>query len=129
MTDGHDPRFDGLREAGGEHYAAWLAAGYREWYSPGGRHGTHYLLQKRVRRGDDTAYFVDVWIHDWRPYRGRHEGLPLVSFQPEVRYTCGGGRAFTVTLNWHDDGPHAAEAFFAEVYDRMGCQPHERGDP
>lgn len=128
MTDNHDPRLDGIREAGGERYAAFLAAGFREWYSEAGRHGTKYLLQKRIRRGDDTAYFIDCWVHDWRSYRGRHESLPLITFQLEAHfYASGAVPYFTVTRNWFDGSPGEAEAFFADVYDRMGCQPYEQG--
>ena len=117
-----DPRFADVRRLGGERYAAFLADGYREYYSPSGCHATPFLLQKAFWRDDVKLFFVNVWVYDhsdWQP------DYP-VGFQPEAQFNTHLDQTptFNVTLIDHGEGPGDVERFFLSLYDRMECQPY-----
>lgn len=123
MTE--DERFEWVRRRGGEKYAAWLAAGYRECYQ-GQALGrmTNFLLQKRIRdaRGV-TLYFINVWAYDnhrWPDWNG-----DPVSFEAECHFNTHIGQSptFNVALH-HPETPEQTEAFFLKMYHAMGCEPY-----
>lgn len=119
----HDPRFDAIRRLGGERYEAFLAAGYREWYSPG-CHMTPFLLQKAIPRPKPgILYFIDVWAYDASQYR---PGFPA-TFQFECQFEARSDErpTFSVTLHDRDHSPEQVEAFFAAIYSRMDCGPYD----
>lgn len=123
MTD--DERFEWVRRRGGEKYAAWLAAGYRECYQPNPiLRTTPFLLQKRLRdEAGETMLFVNVWAYDWTDYKLRQG--EAVSYEAECHYNghIGQSPTFDVVLH-HPETPGATEAFFLKMYDAMGCQPY-----
>ena len=121
----NDERFEWVRRRGGEKYAAWLEAGYRECYCPHQK-STPFLLQKRFRneRGD-TTHFVNVWAYDWTEYRD-WAGDP-VTYSAEVQFNLRGDDTFNVEL-LHPESPEKTEIFFARMYVAMGCVPYEEAD-
>lgn len=119
-----DDRFAGVRQRGGEKYAAWLAAGYRECYSAMGK-STPFLLQKRFRDASGvTTHFVNVWAYDWSEYRDWHGDD--VTYMASCQFnTSGDQQTFNVEL-LHLEDPESTEQFFDRVYRLMECRP--RGD-
>lgn len=118
--------FEAVRRRGGAAYAAWLEAGYRECYSRGGMKSTPYLLQKRVRgAGGSTLYFVNVWAYDWSAYPGWTG--PPVSLAAEAQFHTDAGATFDVEL-LHAESPAETGAFFARIYEAMGCTPCKAAD-
>jgi hypothetical protein len=130
--------FARLRELGGEPYAAYLAAGYREFLcadpdAQAASHRSPFLLQKAVRRDGakrgTRLFFVNVWVYDFS--RFDREDYPPVSFQPEVQFNSTSNRddvkgpTFDVTYLGADKSPEAVEAFFLTVYERMACGPYD----
>lgn len=122
---GDDERFERVRRQGGEAYAAWLAAGYRECYLANNAFRmTPFLLQKRVRDAAGvTLLFVNVYAYDWADYPLR-EGDP-VTYEAECNFDGfdHGLPTFDVVLHGPETPEHT-EWFFLKMYDAMGCRPY-----
>lgn len=119
-----DYRFERIRKLGGERYASWLAAGYREfWQDYALGKSTPYLLQRPVEDADGTRlFFVDVWVYDtsvWPNYPG-----DSVSYHADVQFNVHLGQQ-TFDVGLHAPGtPAETEAFFLRIYNAMGCEPY-----
>lgn len=121
-----DSRFDAVRAAGGETYATFLRAGYREWWShvdhEQGR--TPYHLGKMIRAGNRRLFQIVIKVYDFRPYRPGPLG-----FSATVQFnTSGPGPTFDVNLLDAARGPDAVEFFFMKIYDKLACDPYDRDE-
>jgi hypothetical protein len=118
-----DPRFAAIRALGGDRYAAFLAAGYREWYAGHAPKSTPFLLQRGIRDADGTRlYFVHAWAYDRSDYLPeRPFGL---AFDAQFNGHADQSPTFNVELFDHGQGPADVEAFFARLYAAMGCEPY-----
>lgn len=112
-----------IRTLGGRQYQAYLDAGYREWFSVT-FHATPYLLQKACYDSDgERCFFINVSVWDFADHRPENP----VAYEPEVQYNShqsDGGPTFRVTLWPGDMTPGEVEAFFWNIYDKLGVQPY-----
>lgn len=118
-----DPRFAHVRHVGGHVYAAFLAAGYREYYQSSGFRSTPYLLQKCIRGPKrNKLYYINIWAYDHTKYVGAcHHPFGLAA---ECQFNTRTDLTFNVELNNARDVAKTEE-FFKAVYMRMGCEPYE----
>lgn len=109
-----------IRQLGGERYAAFLAAGYREYYTATSLRNTPYLLQRAICRGTQRLFYLNVWVYEM-PTEKR------IEFSPEVQYNTRSdhGPVFNVEVHPHDTmTPASLETFFLRLYDAMECEPY-----
>lgn len=107
-----DEVFAEIRTVGGDRYAAFLADGYREWYSPGMRE-TPYLLQKVVR-ADTYLFRINIWVYDNRRYSLEKP----VAYQPEAQFNALRDQpTFDVILHDGNRPPAEIEALFMRIYE------------
>jgi hypothetical protein len=99
----------------------WLSLGYR-LHGPQSLKRADALLQKRVMTGNSLMFWLNVWIYIFDGSRGEDERR--VGLMAEASFECDGGQTFDVTLH-KADAPQNVEAFFCQIYHRMGCQPVE----
>ncbi len=115
-----EPRCEAIRLAAGERYQRFLDCGYWEFFCTTGLRFTPYLLQRAARRGRAKLFFVNVWVYPATDGRA-------VAYQYDAQFLS--TITFDVTL--HDSpelDPAGVERFFADVYERMHCQPYDDGD-
>ena len=120
----HDAFFAPIRQAGGERYAAFLAAGYREYHDRSMFHRSPYMLQKCIKgEVHSKLYYIDVWCYDHSDHVPDHP----FGVQPEVQFNTHGDQSptFDVHLFAGEMSVQAIEDFFRSIYDRMGCQPYD----
>lgn len=104
---------------------ALLAAGYKE-YPERLKQGVKHAFQKTIRGADDKKlYFINIYFWDL-------SGLPMPeeirannSTSVEVRfYRWDEDRGFDLTKHCEADARLVdIEAFYAMLYERMGCIP------
>lgn len=109
-------------------HEALMSAGYSRHYRPGEDPWLNWsqaLYQKRIRVGQDTAYFINVYWYDFRAF---HPSNPD-GWKIEVQFHPYDDSHPTFNVNLlHDEDmtPESIEAWYANVYRALGCSPHER---
>jgi hypothetical protein len=122
-TKEHD--FATIREAGGNLYAEFLAAGFREHLDRSGCKHTPYLLQKRIRDDNGTRYFINVWCYDNRNF----DSARPFGVMPEVQfYDQNDEVACDVTMAGQVYNASHVERFFDHMHANMIYGYYERNE-
>ena len=120
MPNHLDPRFNSVRAAGGEVYAAYLRAGFREWWDRMPGASTPYNLIKSCYAGSIKLFQVVIKVYDFREFR-----LGPLGFSAWCQFnTHGAGPTFNVELLDAARPPEEVIEFFTMVYDKMRCEPY-----
>ena len=109
----------------------WIAQGYKKFTSNLKPH-IAFGLQKRFDDDEGKRYFITVWVYDNSPFQDRYEGWAKYSFQPDVQFTMEDGTTFDVVchhtnnVKWGVTSIDDVEAFFYNMWEKLGCQYYEK---
>ena len=99
--------------------ADWIAAGFRWFAEYDPKPGRVGFWQTRVRDGRGTAYFVNVFVWDWRPF----DRVPYRwSYEQDDQFMRGDD---VFNFSRPVSSPDDALAFAAEVWSKLGCDHYE----
>lgn len=102
----------------------WSAAGFLWSTAAHLDSGQAGLWQKRIRDPRGTAYFVTVFVWDWRQFRARGCTKDW-SYEQDDNFARGDDH-FRVKRGV--TSPESALAFAAEVWAKLGCDHYELDD-
>lgn len=109
----------------------WIAKGYKQFKSTT-KPLAAFGLQKRFDDDSGKRYFITVWVYDNSPFQDRFEGWVKYNFQPDVQFTMEDGTTFDVThyhtnnAKWGVTSIDDVEAFFYNMWEKLGCEYYEK---
>ena len=109
----------------------WIAKGYKQFKSTI-KPLADFGLQKRFDDENGKRYFITVWVYDNSAYMDRYEGWSMWSFQPDVQFKMEDGTTFDVVYHhtnntqWGVTSIDDVEAFFYNMWEKLGCQYYEK---
>ena len=102
--------------------AKLLKEGYKE-YDANDRAFHSRLYQKCIRTRNVKKYFIDVYYYEIIEMNLKG----VCPFEAKVQFNTNTSNTFDVALHVNNKTTiREIEAFFAEVYKKMNCEPYER---
>ena len=104
----------------------WLDAGYKR-YNKDYFNNADFLLQKCVKDDVGRKYFIDIWVYNHANTEYFREGMPEISFQPEVQIQ-GREPVMNVTLlvTATTLSVQGIESEFENLWKSLGCPYYEK---